>query len=86
MLRRRYGSICIPLEQVRREYLGHIGTKSYLLRVIREGRLPLRVVKAEWGGTVQRVVYLHDLADWIDRNAPSNRDNEPSKIDDHSSE
>lgn len=66
MLLKRYGSICLPLEIVRQHYLQHLGT-SALLRELGKGRLTLRVVKGDWGGRIQRVVYLHDLATWLDQ-------------------
>jgi len=64
VLQRQYGSVCIPLEVVRRQYLGHLGMPQ-LLRKIGRGRITLRVVKSDWGGGTQRVVYLHDLAEWL---------------------
>ena len=66
MLRIRYGEVCIPLEVVRREYFPEIGSTRYLLQVIRSGQIKLRVVRSDWGGRTQRVVYLHDLADFLD--------------------
>lgn len=66
MLRRHYGAICVPLEVVRRDYLSHLKMPS-LLRALREKRILLRVVVVDWGGVRQRVVYLHDLADFLDR-------------------
>lgn len=65
LLRRRYGSVCIPLDTVRRHYANHLGMPRFL-RKIREKEIPLRVVKGDWGGRMQRVVYLHDLAQWIE--------------------
>lgn len=64
-LKKKYGNICIPLDIVRRHYASHLGMPQ-LLRKIREGKITLRVVKGDWGGSTQRVVYLHDLAQWID--------------------
>lgn len=66
MLRRQYGEVCIPLEVVRRKYFPHIGSTRYLLHVIRSERIKLRVVRSDWGGRTQWVVYLHDLADFLD--------------------
>lgn len=66
MLLKRYGSMYLPLEIVRQHYLQHLGT-STLLRELGKGRLTLRVVKGDWGGRIQRVVYLHDLASWLDQ-------------------
>ncbi|PRA58672.1 pyocin activator PrtN family protein [Pseudomonas sp. MYb187] len=66
MLQKRYGSTCLPLEIVRQHYLSHLGMPS-LLRALGKGKLTLRVVKGDWGGRLQRVVYLHDLARWLDQ-------------------
>ncbi|WP_223543742.1 pyocin activator PrtN family protein [Pseudomonas sp. BF-B-28] len=64
-LREKYGSVCVPLEVVRLQYLGHLSMPQ-LLRALGRGRITLRVIKSDWGGRSQRVVYLHDLAEWIE--------------------
>ena len=89
LLRRRYGSVCIPLDTVRRHYANHLGMPQFL-RKIREKDITLRVVKGDWGGRTQRVVYLHDLAQWIEglhwkAAHPQNDDRQPNE-DDRSSE
>lgn len=66
MLLKRYGSTCLPLEIVRQHFLPHLGIPT-LLRELGRGRLTLRVVTGDWGGRVQRVVYIHDLASWLDQ-------------------
>lgn len=66
MLLKRYGSTCLPLEIVRQHYLPHLGMPA-LLRTLGKGGLTLRVVTGDWGGRMQRVVYLHDLASWLDQ-------------------
>ncbi|WP_420875307.1 pyocin activator PrtN family protein [Pseudomonas chlororaphis] len=68
MLRRKYRAICVPLEVVRRDYFPNLKMPS-LLRNLREKRILLRVVVGDWGGVRQRVVYMHDLADFFDRQA-----------------
>jgi hypothetical protein len=73
MLRAKYGSVCVPLEVVRREHLGHLGMPQ-LLRALGRGRITLRVVKSDWGGRGQRVVYLHDLAVWLAKGGDSTPD------------
>jgi hypothetical protein len=89
LLRRRYGSVCIPLDTVRRHYANHLGMPRFL-RKIREKEITLRVVKGDWGGRTQRVVYLHDLAQWIEglqwkADYPLG-DDQPPNDDDRSSE
>ncbi len=66
MLLRRYDSTCLPLEIVRQHYLPHLSTPA-LLRALGKETLSLRVVSGDWGGRMQRVVYLHDLASWLDQ-------------------
>ncbi|GEM_PF-3500369 len=51
----------------------HLGTVALLLRRIREGRIQLRVCKADWGGRPCKVVYLHDLAEWYDSFEPERK-------------
>ena len=63
MLWKKYGSVCVPLEVVRREYLGHLGMPN-LLRALSRGEITLRVIKGDWGGRTHREVYLDDLAKW----------------------
>jgi hypothetical protein len=65
LLKRKYGGTCISLDIFRRDYLPGLKMSS-LLRFISTGRITLRVVKSDWGGTAQRIVYLHDIADWLD--------------------
>lgn len=70
MLRRQYGSVCISLEQFRKDWMQDWGNDALLLRRIREGKISLRVCKGDWGGRRCKVVYLHDLAEWIDSQNP----------------
>lgn len=90
LLTKKFGSICIPLDIVRRHYANHLGMPQFL-RKIREGKITLRVVKGDWGGKKQRVVYLHDLAQWIDGADwktiyPPGWNDTPNHSDDRSSE
>lgn len=70
-LRRRYDRPCLPLEEVRAEWLPHIKSERHLLAEIRAGRIQLRYTRlhSQRGLTV---VYLDDLARWLDSCNPSN--------------
>lgn len=68
---RRYDRPCLPLEEVRAEWLAHITNEQYLLREIRAGRITLRYTRLH-SSKGQPVVYLHDLATWLDAQNPSN--------------
>ncbi|MAC99696.1 MAG: transcriptional regulator [Pseudomonadales bacterium] len=70
-LRRRYDRPCLPLEEVRAEWLPHITNVQHLLSEIRAGRIRLRYTKLHsTKGTP--VVYLDDLARWLESCNPGN--------------
>lgn len=71
-LLRRYDRPCLPLAEVREEWLPHYRHDSSLLRAIRNGRVTLRVTLLQRGRYTHRVVYLRDLAAWLDAHDPSN--------------
>ena len=70
-LRRRYDRPCLPLEEVRAEWLPHITNEQHLLNEIRQGRIRLRYTRLHSRkGTP--VVFLDDLARWLISLNPSN--------------
>lgn len=70
-LRRRYDRPCLPLADVRKEWLPHISNEQHLLSEIRSGRIPLRYTRLHSRkGLI--VVYLDDLARWLCSLNPSN--------------
>ena len=68
---RRYDRPCLLLDEVRAEWLPHISSEQYLLREIRNGRIALRYTRLH-SSKGRAVVYLHDLAAWLDAQNPSN--------------
>ncbi|WP_350581584.1 pyocin activator PrtN family protein [Pseudomonas sp. HY2-MNA-CIBAN-0224] len=66
MLWQQYNAVSIPLDTARRNYFPHL-SMNYFLRSVRAGRIPLRVVTGDWGGQRSKVVYLHDLASYLDK-------------------
>lgn len=63
-LRRRYDRPCLPLEEVRAEWLPHITSEQHLLSEIRHGRIRIRYTRLHSRkGPI--VVYLDDLARWL---------------------
>lgn len=75
-LLRRYDRPCLTLDEVRAEWFPHIQQEKSLLRAIREGRIGLRYTTLQPGRYTTRVVYLHDLATWLDSRDPRNQSNQ----------
>lgn len=70
-LRRRYDRPCLPLDEVRAEWLPHINSEEHLLKQIRLGRIRLRYTRLHSRKGIP-VVYLDDLARWLLSRNPSN--------------
>lgn len=70
-LLRRYDRPCLPLDDVRAEYLPHISSMDHLLEEIRKGAIRLRYVRLHGSRKAAPVVYLQDLANWLDAQDPS---------------
>lgn len=64
-LRTEFATPCPTLSAVRERYFSHIGNDRYLLRKISAGSIQLKVTRLG-GRQGQCVVYLHDLADYLD--------------------
>lgn len=65
-LRKQFTTPCPTLAAVREHYFPHIRTDRYLLAEIKAGRIALIVKRLHGSARAQRVVYLHDLADFLD--------------------
>lgn len=65
-LRRQFATPCPTLAAVREQYFAHIRTDRYLLQEIKAGRIALVVKRLHDSARAKRVVYLHDLADFLD--------------------
>lgn len=71
-LRSQFPSPCPTLAQVMEAYFPHITSEEHFLREVREERIKLRVTKQHRTRKAPHVVYLTDLAAFIDANDPSN--------------
>ena len=72
-LLRRYDRPCLPLDDVRAEYLPHISSMDHLLEEIRKGAIRLRYVRLHGSRKAPPVVFLQDLAKWLDAQDPYNQ-------------
>lgn len=64
-LRTEFATPCPTLSAVRERYFSHISNDRYLLRKINAGSIQLKV-KRLGGRQGQCVVYLNDLAEYLD--------------------
>jgi hypothetical protein len=65
-LRSEFATPCPTLAAVRERYFSHITSDRYLLRKISAGAIQLKVTRLGGSSKGQPVVYLHDLADYLD--------------------
>jgi hypothetical protein len=68
-LRRQFATPCPTLSAVREQYFTHIRTDRYLLGEIKAGRIALIVKRLHCSARAKPVVYLHDLAAYLDAQA-----------------
>lgn len=71
-LRHQFASPSPTLGEVMAAYFPHISSEKHLLAEINAGRIALRVSKQHRTRKAPWVVYLADLAAFIERNDPSN--------------
>ena len=70
-LRKEFATPCPSLSAVREQYFTHIRTDRYLLSEIKAGRIKLVIKRLHCSTRAKPVVYLHDLADYLDTHARS---------------
>ena len=68
-LRKQFATPCPSLTAVREQYFTHIRTDRYLLSEIKAGRIQLIVTRLHCSARAKPVVYLHNLADYLDAQA-----------------
>ncbi|WP_339521774.1 pyocin activator PrtN family protein [Pseudomonas sp. EL_65y_Pfl2_R96] len=68
-LRRQFATPCPSLTAVREHYFTHIRTDRYLLSEIKAGRIQLVVTRLHNSARAKPVVYLHNLAAYLDAQA-----------------
>jgi hypothetical protein len=69
-LRKQFATPCPSLTAVREHYFTHIRTDRYLLSEIKAGRIDLIVTRLHNSARAKPVVYLHNLAAYLDAQAP----------------
>ncbi|WP_097192104.1 pyocin activator PrtN family protein [Pseudomonas lundensis] len=77
-LLRHWDRPCLSLAQFREFYLPHIKTDRYLLHQIKAGNIQIRLTRLHGSIRATPVIFLHDLAQYLDALAPSappSRDN-----------
>ena len=73
-LRREFPTPCPTLTAVRERYFPHIGTDRRLRELINKGQIDLKLSKLHNSAKAQHVVYLNNLAAYLDRQAgPTNQ-------------
>ncbi|MGF6591104.1 pyocin activator PrtN family protein [Pseudomonas sp. 2835] len=65
-LRKQFTTPCPTLSAVREQYFPHIKTDRRLRELIKTNRVKLKLSKVHNSARAQTVVYLHDLADFLD--------------------
>ncbi|ATR82975.1 hypothetical protein GCM10009504_27070 [Pseudomonas laurentiana] len=68
-LRRQWTTPCPTLTAIREHYFPHIRTDRHLRDEIRAGRIKLKLTKLHGSARAKPVVYLHDLAAYLDAQA-----------------
>jgi len=68
-LRAEFSTPCPTLAAVRERYFSHIGSDRRFKELINKGRIGLRVSKIDCSKKASYVIYLHNLADYLDRQA-----------------
>lgn len=66
-LARRYTRNYITLDEFRADHMPHISNESHLLRVLASHPVSLRVTRLHDSQRAQRIVFLTDLAEWLDQ-------------------
>lgn len=70
-LRRQWTTPCPTLSAVREHYFPHIKTDRHLRNLINAGRIPLKLSKLHRSVRAEHVVYLYELAAYLDAQAQS---------------
>lgn len=65
-LRKRYTRNHIELQEFRADYMPHINNEEHLLRILRAHPQQLSVSKLHASQRAPYIIYLYDLAKWLD--------------------
>ncbi|MGE8409537.1 MAG: pyocin activator PrtN family protein [Pseudomonas sp.] len=69
LLRQQWPTICPTMSEVREHYFPHIQTDRRFLELVRKGRIKLKLTKLDNSARAKHVVYLNDLAAFLDDRA-----------------
>ncbi len=65
-LRKRYTRNYVTLSEFRTDYMPHINNEDHLLRILRSHPQTLNVSKLHASQRAPYIIYLRDLAIWLD--------------------
>ncbi|MFV2944261.1 pyocin activator PrtN family protein [Pseudomonas japonica] len=68
-LRTQWATPCPTMTAVREHYFPHIGTDRRFRELIQKGEINLTLKKLHNSAKAQHVIYLHDLANYLDGQA-----------------
>ncbi|MEE1922881.1 pyocin activator PrtN family protein [Pseudomonas sp. 148P] len=68
-LRTQWASPCPSMTAIREHYFPHIGTDRRFRELIQKGEINLSLRKLHNSAKAQYVIYLYDLADYLDNQA-----------------
>ncbi|WP_175649928.1 pyocin activator PrtN family protein [Pseudomonas sp. Marseille-P9899] len=68
-LRQQWTTPCPTMTAVREHYFPHIQTDRHFRELVRDGRIKLKLTKLHNSARAQHVVYLNDLAAYLDAQA-----------------
>lgn len=66
-LRRRYSRNYVSLDEFMADHMPHLTSQEHLLRCLKTHPVSLRTARLHRSQKAQRVIFLTDLADWLDR-------------------
>ncbi|WP_412460201.1 pyocin activator PrtN family protein [Pseudomonas sp. SC11] len=66
-LRAQWTTPCPTLTAVREQYFSHIKTDRRFRELIHKGEIKLKLKKLHRSTRAQYVIYLHDLAEYLDQ-------------------
>lgn len=68
-LRKQWATPCPTMSAIREHYFPHIRTDRHFRELVRDGDIKLKLTKLHKSARAQHVVYLNDLAAYLDAQA-----------------
>lgn len=66
-LQRRYSRNYITLDEFMTDHMPHVTSQDHLLRTMAKHPVQLKISRLHRSQKAQRIIFLSDLADWLDR-------------------